>query len=303
MNYGVIKFGQCSEGMNVFTFLSFYMVPFYIISGYFFNVKKTFTTFLLNKTKKLLIPYMTFTFFGLLIFEVFSLVDKGGIDLPSIRSFIPTAALPSNTPCWFFISLFCVNMAYYFISKRNSWQRHLIIIICFLFAFLTNGKTQIFGYGNILLGLVYFHIGTLFKEYEPYIRRKGVIFVAACLYVLISIFDPQRLSFVLNLQVCGLYALNLLFSVAAMIVCWNIASLWKYEGFVGRNICFIGQNSLVLFASHRPILSYIIQPALNHFIPNLGYPVFLILAFISILAFYFVLNLAGKKFFPFLLGA
>lgn len=303
MNYGVIKFGQCSEGMNVFTFLSFYMVPFYIISGYFFNVKKTFTTFVRNKIKKLLIPYMTFTFWGLLIFEIYSFVDTGGLDLPSIGSFIPTATLPSNTPCWFFISLFFVNMTYYFISKRSSWQRHLIIILCFLFAFLTNGKMQIFGYGNILLGLVYFHIGTLFKKYEPYIRRKGVIFVAVCLYVLISIFDPQRLSFVLNLQVCGLYALNLLFSVAAMIVCWNIASLWKYEGFVGRNICFIGQNSLVLFASHRPILNYIIQPALNHFIPNLGYPFFLILAFILILAFYYVLNLVGKKFFPFLLGA
>jgi fucose 4-O-acetylase-like acetyltransferase len=303
LNYGKLKFGVCSEKVDVFTLLSFYMVPFYIISGYFFNVKKNFHSFVLNKIKKLLIPYMTFTFFGLLIFEVFSLVDKGGIDLPSIRSFIPTAALPSNTPCWFFISLFCVNMAYYFISKRNSWQRHLIIIICFLFAFLTNGRTQIFGYGNVFLGLVYFHIGTLFKEYEPYIRKKRVFLFAVCLYVLISIFDPQRLSFVLNLQVCGLYVLNLLFSLAAMVICWNIASLWKYEGFIGRNICFIGQNSLVLFASHRPILNYIIQPVLNHFIPNLGYPFFLIIAFILILVFYYVLNFVGKKFFPFLLGA
>ena len=194
-------------------------------------------------------------------------------------------------------------MIYFFVSKRNFWQRFLFIILCLFFAFLTNGKTQIFGYGNILLGLVYFYVGILFKEYEPYIRRKRVILVAVCLYILISIFDPQRLSFVLNLQVCGLYALNLLFSVAAMIICWNIASLWKYDGFIGRNICFIGQNSLVLFASHRPILNYIIQPALNHFVPNLGYPAFLIVAFILILAFYYVLNLAGRKFFPFLLGA
>ena len=44
LNYGFIKFGQCTEGLNAFTLLSFFMVPFYIVSGYFFNVKKTFTT-------------------------------------------------------------------------------------------------------------------------------------------------------------------------------------------------------------------------------------------------------------------
>lgn len=43
LNYGYIKFGQCSEGINAFTLLSFYMVPFYVVSGYFLDVKKTFT--------------------------------------------------------------------------------------------------------------------------------------------------------------------------------------------------------------------------------------------------------------------
>lgn len=245
---------------------------------------------------------MTFSFFGLLIFEVFSFLSQGKFILPDIGSFVSTVALRSNTPCWFFISLFCVNMIYYFISKRGNLQKHLFISLCFFLAFLTNGKTQIFGYGNILLGLVYFHIGTLFKQYESFICKKKHLWAALTIYMLITLFDPQWLSFVLNFQICGNYILNLLFSVSAMTICWNIASLWKYEGFVGRNICFIGQNSLVLFASHRPILNYIIQPALNHFIPNLGYPFFLILAFILILAFYYVLNLVGKKFFPFLLG-
>ena len=44
LNYGTIKYGVCSEGISVFKLLSFFMIPFYIISGYFFNVKKTFTT-------------------------------------------------------------------------------------------------------------------------------------------------------------------------------------------------------------------------------------------------------------------
>lgn len=43
LNYGVIKYGVCGEGITIFKLFSFFMVPFYIISGYFFNVKKTFT--------------------------------------------------------------------------------------------------------------------------------------------------------------------------------------------------------------------------------------------------------------------
>ena len=303
LNYGVIKYGVCSEGLTIFKILSFFMIPFYVISGYFFDAKKSLQFYTINKVKKLLIPYMTFSIFGLLIFEVYSFIGKGVLALPSMGNFIATAALRSNTPCWFFISLFCVNVIYYFISKRMNIQKHLIIGFCFFLAFLTYNKTQIFGYGNILLGLVYFHVGTLFRQYETFVRKKITIGLALAIYLLITLFDPQWLSFVLNFQICGNYILNLLFSVFAMIICWNIALLWKYDGFVGRNICFIGRNSLVLFASHRPILNYLIQPTLSRLSPDMGYLPFLLISFIALLLAFVILNWAGRKFVPFLLGA
>ena len=302
LNYGYIKFGQCSEGVNAFTLLSFYMVPFYIVSGYFLNVKKHLQQFICDKAKKLLIPYMTFTFFGLLIFEMFSLLKQGTVSIPNIGNFISTGALVSNTPCWFFISLFFVNIIYYFIAKKKKWQKHAIIIACFILAFLTNGKAQYLGYGNILLGLVYFHIGTLFKEYESVILQKRVLFFALAIYVSISIVNPQRLSFVLNLQTCGNYILNIFFSVSAMIICWKLALLWKHNGFITRNICFVGKNSLVLFAYHRPVLNYIIQPVLNRYCPDLGYIPFLLIAFTLVIILYGILSWCGKKYFPALLG-
>ena len=302
LNYGYIKFGQCSEGINAFTLLSFYMVPFYVVSGYFFDVKKHLQSFVSKKVKRLMIPYMTFTFFGLLIFEIYSLLKQGSVSNPNIGSLISTGALASNTPCWFFISLFFVNLIYYFIAKRKNWQRHAIIVACFIFAFLTSGKTQYLGYGNVLLGLVYFHIGTLFKEYEPIVLKKSVFVLAVVIYVSIAVADPQRLSFVLNLQVCGNYILNIFFSVSAMIICWKLALLWKHDGFISRNICFVGRNSLVLFAYHRPVLNYIIQPVLNRYCPDLGYIPFLLIAFTLVIILYGILNWCGKKYFPILLG-
>lgn len=278
------------------------MVPFYVISGYFFNMKKHLQYFVSNKAKKLLIPYMTFTFFGLLIFEIYSLLKQGSVSIPNIGNFISTGALASNTPCWFFISLFFVNVIYYFIAKQKKRQRHAIIAFCLVLAFFTNSHRQVLGYGNILLGLVYFHIGTIFKQYELFIQKKIVVIFSVFVYILISIVDPQWMSFVLGSQICGAYINNLFFSISAMIICWNLALLWKHDNFISRNICFVGQNSLVLFAYHRPVLNFFIQPALNRFCPNLGYIPFLLIAFTLVIIFYGILNWCGKKYFSALLG-
>lgn len=51
LNYGVIKYGVCGEGITIFKLFSFFMVPFYIISGYFFNVKNVYNCMLLIKQK------------------------------------------------------------------------------------------------------------------------------------------------------------------------------------------------------------------------------------------------------------
>ena len=149
---------------------------------------------------------------------------------------------------------------------------------------------------------MYFHIGTIFKQYELFIQKKIVFTFSVFVYTLISVIDPQWLSFVLNVQICGAYINNLFFSISAMIICWNLALLWKHNNFICRNICFVGQNSLVLFAYHRPILNYIIQPVLNRYCPDLGYISFLLIAFTLIIIFYGILNWCGKKYFSALLG-
>lgn len=113
LNYGYIKWGVPSTGINAFSLMSFFMTPFYVFSGYLFSAKRCIKDYTLNKVKKLLIPYIVFTLFGIIVFELYSLIVKSSLDIGFIYSFIPTAAFNTNTPCWFFVSLFFVCEFYY----------------------------------------------------------------------------------------------------------------------------------------------------------------------------------------------
>lgn len=113
LNYGYIKFGDTTPGVTVFTLMSFFMTPFYVFSGYLFSNKRDFRSFTMNKVRKLLIPYLTFTIFGVLVFELYSLVVEHSLNMEFIYGFVSTASFKSNTPCWFFISLFFVCEFYY----------------------------------------------------------------------------------------------------------------------------------------------------------------------------------------------
>jgi hypothetical protein len=141
LNYGYIHFGDTTPGVTVFTLMSFFMTPFYVFSGFLFSAKRDSYSFTMNKVRKLLIPYIVFTLFGISVFELYSLIVKNSFDTEFIYSFIPTASFNTNTPCWFFISLFFVCEFYYIaysivgklssswggaiFKNRNTWLLHI----------------------------------------------------------------------------------------------------------------------------------------------------------------------------------
>ena len=118
LNYGRVVFGVPEEGVSVFTFMSFFMATFYVGTGYFFSCKKDFKSFIRDKAKKIGIPYLTFSIWGILIFELYNLIANGHWgDFNLIRGIIATGAIRANGPLWFLFSLFFCNIIYYLISK------------------------------------------------------------------------------------------------------------------------------------------------------------------------------------------
>lgn len=307
LNYGIITFGEPVEcHMSPFLWMSFFMVPFYVFSGYFFSFNKSFKAFVNRKAKKLLIPYCTFTLFGIIVYTSYYILTgypfSFGFIKHLIKSGISTGGLVSNTPCWFFISLFLCNLLYYILNYTGPKWINFWVFVLFSIAWLSHNKPQFLGYGNVLLGTVYIHLGNLLRVYENKLDKLGVLIFAIAVYLIIGLFDAQQLAFVLNYQVQGNYLLNCLFSISACYILWFIAKRMTCNNFIIRYVTFLGANSLILFASHRVILNWICEPIIRRFYQDCSYAFFLLCSLLAMLMIYHVIDFIIKRCCPKLVG-
>lgn len=306
LNYGIITYGVAEPSSpTIFTFMSFFMASFYVSSGYFFSTKLDVKDFVQNKTIKILIPYCAFYLWGAIIYEANYIVTNGhiggfGIMLPSWVS----CCSPTNTPLWFIYSLFMCNVIYYIINKiiQREYIIHIIIILCFALAFMTQNKLQILGYGNILLGMTFIHFGNYLGKYKKELMGKHWAILAILIYLTIGILIPERLEFDRNVFVQGHYMLWFVFSVAACFSLWYISRMWQHDNAIGHALISIGQTSLVIFASHRPVLNWIIEPLIRKIYPSVSYFVFWLISIICILLISYGINYLLEKYCPLLIG-
>ncbi|MBQ3784680.1 MAG: acyltransferase [Lachnospiraceae bacterium] len=304
LNYGRITFGEAEEGATIFTFMSFFMATFYVSSGYFFSIKNDIKNFFIKKLKKIFIPYCVFTIFGLVVYEAYYLITQGHLGEIDLMAAIPTGCLRTNTPLWFFFSLFMCNIIYMVINKLFSREYivHFIIALCFVLAFVTKNKPQIFGYGNILLGITFIHLGYCLCKHTEQVAKRHWVIIAIAFYILLGIIFPSRLEFVRNILVQGSYILNFVFTIVACFALWYISQLWNHDNIIGHSLIYIGKTSLVIFAAHRPILNWIIEPVIRNIYPNVPYSVFTFISLVIILSMCYGLDILIKKHCPTLIG-
>ena len=304
LNYGKVTFGVPEDGPSAFTVMSFFMATFYVGTGYFFSSKKKFKTFLCDKARKIGIPYITFSIWGIIIFELYNLITSGFFcELNLIRGTIATGAIRANGPLWFLVSLFFCNTIYYIISEIGGGKyKSLLVILCIILAYLTHNRTQILGYGNILLGLSFVHLGYLLRKYKNYVNKPYLGVPIVLIVLSIAIYAPQRLEFVRNRLVQGNWITNYLYTVLACYLMWYLSQLWNHNNTLGKAFIYLGRNSLVIFAFHRPVLNWIIEPIIRYMMPAVSYYVFLGASLISLIMLYLMLNFILRKYFPVLLG-
>lgn len=140
LNYGQITYGESFPRFSIFSWFSFFMIPFYFFSGYLFNPQVEFKDFLWKKEVTLLFPYIVYILFGAVVYEFYHLICFKAIDRSIFFAIFPSGMPPYNTPLWFLISLFVCNVAYYRISRRPFYQNNLIIALCFLYAYYAVGE-------------------------------------------------------------------------------------------------------------------------------------------------------------------
>lgn len=307
LNYGYITYGVPFPKYSIFSWMSFFMVPFFFFSGYFFKPEVGVQKFFWKKIRTLLIPYAFYTILGGAIYELYLLIAGEPFRWNLWRSVYPSGMPFYNTPMWFFVCLFSVNVFYYLISKFPTVVTHIIVGLCFAIGWLIegDGRTQILMHRPFFLAVVYFHLGYVFHNIgEERVRNSKKVTMVICLisYVLINLLDQQCLWFVGNFMSQGNYGLNLLFSLSATLL-FFLLFLYTIQSKVWDFLQVLGRYSLVIFASHRSVLNYIYEPAIRLIWPSIGYYAFLLFGIVVLLLSSFILFYILKKIHPLLVGA
>lgn len=293
LNYGLVTYGQGFNASSLFSWMSFFMVPFYLFSGYMYSGNIDFKDYLWKKEKSLLFPYFFYMIFASIIYEIYYFTTHWTIDSNIFVNVLPSGLPFFNTPLWFLLSLFITCLMYDVIERiQTKWcmggVKHVLFFLIYLIAFkLSHGNgMRILMYKTVLIGIVYYHLGYTFKQYEAKLSKSKQLLlfvVSLVLYGGINILDPQSMWFVDNLQASGNYFCNLIFSISACYVLYFIFRNPVISSFLKGNIGVIGKYSLVIYASHRYMLNYVYEPVIRNIYPDVPYLLFLVFALVFIL--------------------
>lgn len=311
---GYIAHGN-HKGHIAFDIFSFFMVPFFINSGYFFrsgvdkakaqNVKEKYLlikAYVIRKVKKLLYPYTFWFVVSLVVYYTYRIVIQHTWDIDyyyPIQPLIYTMGSGGNAPLWFLWSLFCITVIYFSADLfLNSIQLNLFIAFAFLFSYAVQiTQIQFFGCGNICLGLFYYHIGRLIQGKIVGYLKFRLFLVAILVFAAINVLHPQYMAFVTLTLTEGDYFTNVLFSLTGTFLLWYIC--FKIRSVKWLNA--IGVNSLVLYVSHRIILNWIYDPLITMY-GSISYPLYIALGFCVILSVFWLLNSLLQRYLPFAVG-
>lgn len=251
---------------------SFHMPLFFFLSGYLFseNKFKTLNLFIKRKASTLLIPYFSFSLLSFVYFSI--LINNIGsehvnIMKPFIGIFYSVGInnwMVHNTPLWFLTCLFIVEILFYLIVRKLSSKKGLlfVLIASSIIGYIDSLYMPIrlpWGIDIAFSSIVFFGLGYLFKKIaivEKFVFDKKFLFLFIGLllnmfFVLNMIKDNYKID--MNLNKLNHYYDFYLPAISGILLIICISSLIKSSKFLG----FIGKNSLIIMATHAPLLTLV----------------------------------------------
>ena len=260
-----VVLGHCWMRTNAMYWMiyRFHMVLFMVLSGYLFNGSRDFKTFVVRKTKSLLVPFLFYS----LVSIVLSMLFLGG-RLRDIPSYILGIIFGgrfclayNNFTLWYIPLMFIVSVIMYFVVNRYSHRYRIILIVSFLLTLPLNYALRFvlrsnyipFSIQVIPTALVCMMVGYRLKTrgYDgslvknPHLNALLAIAMGLLGYIISIGSDATVIS-----------PTNYLFIPAALMICHMIVILTK--DCYNKTVCFVGKNSLHILGVHR-VLLYILE--------------------------------------------
>lgn len=254
----IFQFANLTENKTfsfVMQVLFFFMPWFYFKSGYFYTRTETpFTDYVFNKSRKLLIPFLSFAFIGFIIALPFNIYFDDRPVWRIIASF-PYSILRNgnggigNLPLWFLLSLFFTVVGYYIIDKLS--MKWVIVLFPLIGYIIVNYNIQLpLGLSNLFLGIMFYSFGNIYRNIENTKFSGHIIWISIIIYLITQLFCFSTLDFRSLELLEGNYFVYLISSIAGIIVICYLAKKINYIYLIN----YIGKHSLIYFIVHWPII-------------------------------------------------
>lgn len=282
MGIFLVFLGHTTIPNNIFWYIfSFHMPLFFFLSGYLYRANKhaSWVEFLKSKSKKLLVPYIIF-FVILLVYWVLigrTIGDTQNLSVKISQIFYEftyaTAYLKTPfAPLWFLITLFWVEIMFFFLQKNITKKLWLFIslLVISILGYLYSIKFSVrppWGLDIAFVAVLLYGLGYFARTLKIKLSNLSKFFLLLLVPVLIFIgweiaFANNRVDMMSNHY--GNFCLFLggaIVSISAIIVLAKVwpARIWQY----------LGKNSLYLFALQFAALD-IGKVLIRFFWPNLN---------------------------------
>lgn len=240
----------------------FHMPLFFFISGFLYNNRTNLIELVKNKSKQLLVPYVTYLIliYSIQQYEYFktSPVTSREIIMLVSRFFLGGRWLSSYTTVfWFITSLFFTQIIFHFlINKLQASLLKVFSIICLTFAYLNaiylpNLRFP-WAINSVLIAIPIFYCGYLYKN-------MVVTFNSILLSVLLSIFGIiliyRGYENYLDIKntFYGIPLVTLISCISMIFLILYISDLFSKVLYLSGALREVGECSLVIMYLHQPI--------------------------------------------------
>lgn len=252
-------------------FTSFRMPLYFCLSGMFFKQYGGFSSFLIKKTDKLLIPFLGWYLISYLIYYIRVLA----IGEPEIQFHISDIFYDKdfyNLPLWFLLSLFWCNIIYCIIASISSSRiTQGILVLCFAslgWVLSYSGLINFLFVGTSLTCLPFFYMGQLIVSTSfvknKYAKRDSIISGICVALAIVCLTVPKETIHVLffkNTIISGNPVMVYILAASLVVLLLNIC---KYIGKIPY-VSFLGRYSIIVLVTHG-LINNIINRSVRHLI-------------------------------------
>ncbi|MDD3014155.1 MAG: acyltransferase family protein [Candidatus Gastranaerophilales bacterium] len=246
---------------------SFHMPLFFFISGYLFSDTKykTLKDFSKKKAQTLLVPYFIFSAVSFIYWALIQTRMGDDIQHPNLfHAFIgifysnpADHAMSYNVALWFLTCLFCTEILFFIVKKRNENKHHLIIslvlfsILGYLYSLYVHFNLP-WSIDVAFSAVVFYGVGYLFKTVNKndYFLQKFSRIPVLLIVVAVNYFLSQ-INHEIDMASNELHNYFLFYTGAFLgIFSWISVSFLIKES---KYLSYIGKNSLIIFGLHLKV--------------------------------------------------